>query len=52
MNRTLTQFKTHVLAKQEVRIAYDALQDEFAFLDEVLKARTATWLTQAETRSS
>jgi transcriptional regulator with XRE-family HTH domain len=48
MNRTLKQFKTRVLAKPEVRIAYDALQDEFAFLDEVLKARTAAGLTQAE----
>jgi transcriptional regulator with XRE-family HTH domain len=48
MNRTLKQFKTRVLAKPEVRIAYDALADEFAFLDEVLKARTAAGLTQAE----
>ena len=48
MDRTLKQFKTRVLAKPEVRKAYDQLADEFAFLDEVLKARTASGLTQAE----
>ena len=48
MDRTLKQFKTRVLAKPEVREAYDQLGDEFAFLDEVLKARTASGLTQAE----
>jgi transcriptional regulator with XRE-family HTH domain len=31
-----------------VRKAYDALEDEFAFLDEVLKARSEAGLTQAE----
>jgi transcriptional regulator with XRE-family HTH domain len=48
MARTLKQFKARVLAKPEVRKAYDQLADEFAFLDEVLKARTACGLTQAE----
>jgi transcriptional regulator with XRE-family HTH domain len=48
MTRTLKQFKAHVLSKPKVRTAYDALADEFAFLDEVLKARTAVGLTQAE----
>ena len=48
MERTLKQFKARVLAKPEVRNAYDQLTDEFAFLDEVLKARAAAGLTQAE----
>jgi transcriptional regulator with XRE-family HTH domain len=48
MNRTLKQFKARVLAKPEVRKAYDELADEFAFLDEVLKARASSGLTQAE----
>ena len=48
MERTLKQFKTHALSKPSVRKAYDQLSDEFAFLDEVLKARTASGLTQAE----
>lgn len=48
MERTLKQFKARALAKPEVRKAYDKLADEFAFLDEVLKARAASGLTQAE----
>jgi len=31
-----------------VRKAYDALAEEFSFIDEVLKARTASGLTQAD----
>ena len=38
MERTLKQFKTRTLSKPEVRAAYDQFADEFAFLDEVLKA--------------
>jgi transcriptional regulator with XRE-family HTH domain len=48
MDRTLKQFKARVLAQPEIRKAYDQLADEFAFLDEVLKARAASGLTQAE----
>ena len=48
MERTLKQFKTRALSKPGVRAAYDQLADEFAFLDEVLKARSASGLTQAE----
>jgi transcriptional regulator with XRE-family HTH domain len=48
MDRTLKQFKTRMLSKPEVQKAYDRLADEFTFLDEVLKARTASGLTQAE----
>jgi transcriptional regulator with XRE-family HTH domain len=34
------------LTKRGVKEAYDALDDEFAFLDEVLKARAESGLTQ------
>jgi transcriptional regulator with XRE-family HTH domain len=42
------QFKKRALARPEIRAAYDAAAEEFAFLDEVLKARAAAGLTQAE----
>jgi transcriptional regulator with XRE-family HTH domain len=45
---TLKQFKRRALARPEVKAAYDASADEFAFLDEVLRARTESGLTQAE----
>ena len=48
MPSTLKQFKARALARPEVKKAYDDLTDEFAFLDEVLKARTESGLTQAE----
>ena len=48
MASSLTQFTTRALSRPEVRKAYEALDDEFAFLDEVLKARAASGLTQAE----
>ena len=48
MASTLQQFKKKALAKSGVRAAYDELSEEFAFLDEVLKARTKSGLTQAE----
>ena len=48
MKTTLKEFKTRALARPEVREAYDKLAEEFAFLDEVLKARAASGLTQAE----
>ena len=48
MPSNLQQFKKKALAKPAVRAAYDELAEEFAFLDEVLKARTKTGLTQAE----
>ena len=48
MPSNLQQFKKTALAKPGVRAAYDELAEEFAFLDEVLKARTKTGLTQAE----
>jgi transcriptional regulator with XRE-family HTH domain len=48
MVSTLKQFKARALARPEVKKAYDELDSEFAFLDEVLKARTESGLTQAE----
>ena len=48
MVSSLKRFKTRALARPDVREAYDALDAEFAFLDEVLKARAETGLTQAQ----
>lgn len=48
MKSILKQFKARVLANPEVQKAYDELADEFAFLDEILKARAACGLTQSE----
>ena len=48
MGKTLKDFKTRALARPGVRREYDRLDDEFAFLDEILKARAAAGLTQAE----
>jgi transcriptional regulator with XRE-family HTH domain len=48
MSKTLKQFKARALARPEVRKAYEDLADEFAFLDEVLRARSESGLTQAE----
>lgn len=45
---TLKQFRRRALARPEVKAAYDASADEFAFLDEVLRARAEAGLTQAE----
>ena len=48
MTSTLKQFKARAFARPGVEKAYDDLAEEFAFLDEVLKARAETGLTQAE----
>lgn len=48
MARTLKRFKARALARPAVKKAYDDLADEFAFLDEILKARVESGLTQAE----
>ena len=48
MKSNLKTFRARALKRNVVRKAYDALEDEFAFLDEVLKARVAAGLTQAE----
>ena len=48
MTSTFKQFKARALARPEVKKAYDELAEEFAFIDEVLKARAASGVTQAE----
>lgn len=48
MSTSLKQFKRRALSRPEVRAAYDASAEEFAFLDEVLRARAESGLTQAE----
>jgi transcriptional regulator with XRE-family HTH domain len=48
MTSTLKQFKRRALAQPEVKAAYEAAAGEFDFLDEVLKARAESGLTQAE----
>ena len=48
MSDTLKKFRARAFARPGVKRAYDELDEEFAFLDEVLKARSASGLTQAE----
>jgi transcriptional regulator with XRE-family HTH domain len=48
MSSALRKFKAKALRRPGVRAAYDALDDEFRFLDEMLKARLAAGLTQSE----
>lgn len=48
MTSSLQRFKARALKRSDVREAYDALGEEFAFLDEVLKARAEAGLTQAQ----
>jgi transcriptional regulator with XRE-family HTH domain len=42
------EFEARALARPEVKAEYHRLEEEFAFLDEIVKARTATGLTQAQ----
>jgi transcriptional regulator with XRE-family HTH domain len=48
MSRTLKQFKARALARPDVRQEYDRIGEEFEFLDEILRARAAAGLTQAD----
>jgi transcriptional regulator with XRE-family HTH domain len=48
MPKSLKAFKARALARPDVRYEYDRLADEFAFLDEILKARAESGLSQAE----
>lgn len=48
MPKTLRAFKARALARPAVRTEYDKLADEFAFLDEILKARAQSGLSQAD----
>lgn len=48
MTSTLKQFKARALVQPDVKKAYDALEDEFSRIDEVLNARTASGLMHTE----
>jgi transcriptional regulator with XRE-family HTH domain len=48
MRKGLKEFKKRALGRSEVRREYDRLAEEFAFLDEILKARAECGLSQAE----
>jgi hypothetical protein len=48
MSSILKQFRERALKRPAIRRAYDELEEEFAVLDEVLKARAEAGLTQAE----
>ena len=45
---THKELKKQALKNPDVRAEYDALHEEFAYLDEFLKARMNTGMTQAE----
>ena len=45
---THKELKSRALARGEVRAELDKLEEEFAFLDEFLKARAAAGMSQAE----
>jgi transcriptional regulator with XRE-family HTH domain len=42
------ELKASALARADVKAEYDKLEEEFALLDEFLRARTAAGFTQAE----
>ena len=48
MRNTLKDFKARALARPDVRRKYEGLREEFEILDEILKARAESGLTQAE----
>ena len=48
MSKALKSFKSRALARPDVRREYDALDEGFRLLDEILKARTESGLTQAQ----
>ena len=48
MTSNLKRFKARAFTRPGVKRAYDDLDDEFAFLDEVLRARAESGLTQHE----
>ncbi len=48
MASSLKSFRERALKRPAVKKAYESLAEEFAFLDEVLKARAESGLTQAQ----
>ena len=45
---THKKLKARALEHPDVKAEYDRLEEEFSFLDEFLKARTAAGVSQAE----
>jgi DNA-binding XRE family transcriptional regulator len=45
---THKELKSRALERADVKAEYERLEEEFAFLDEFLKARAAAGITQAE----
>lgn len=45
---THEELKSRALERDDVRVEYERLDEEFSFLDEFLKARTAAGMSQAE----
>ena len=45
---THKELKVRALEREDVKMEYDRLDEEFRFLDEFLKARAAAGVTQAE----
>ena len=45
---THKELKARALERADVKSEYDRLDEEFAFLDEILKARATAGITQAE----
>jgi len=45
---THKELKSRALKREDVRAEYDRLEEEFAFLDEFLKARSSAGMSQAE----
>jgi ribosome-binding protein aMBF1 (putative translation factor) len=52
MSSNLKRFKARAFVRPGVKKAYDDLAEEFAFVDEVLKARAKSGLSQAEVAAS
>ena len=48
MRNSLKQFRSRALARPDVRREYERIAEEFEFLSEILKARVAAGLTQAD----
>jgi transcriptional regulator with XRE-family HTH domain len=48
MSSNLKRFKARAFARPGVKKAYDDLREEFTFLDEVLKARAQSGLSQSD----
>jgi transcriptional regulator with XRE-family HTH domain len=45
---THKELKSRALEREDVKAEYDRLEEEFAFLDEFLKARSSAGMSQAE----